>query len=152
MVVYRIGKTKYANDLVGIGAEMNGGRWNRVGTACLYAAASRALAVLEYSVNTNIDLIPRALSITVIDVDNAAVLTLSASQLPGNWQEFPFPASTQNFGTEILKTAKSALIKIPSAVVPDEFNYIINPSHVDHRLIRIVSISDFVYDLRIKTT
>lgn len=68
MIVYRIGRTKYAEDLTGEGARLNGGRWNHRLTACLYTSESRALAVLEYTVNVNIDDIPRALSISTVEI------------------------------------------------------------------------------------
>ena len=65
MVVYRLGGTKYATDLTGEGARLFGGRWNNEGTPCIYTSQSRALAILEYTVNINIDDIPRALSIKI---------------------------------------------------------------------------------------
>lgn len=58
MLLYRIGKTKYAKDLDGIGAKVNGGRWNHEGVACIYTAESRALSLLEYSAHVSIDTIP----------------------------------------------------------------------------------------------
>jgi RES domain-containing protein len=152
MIVYRLGKTKFANDLVSEGSRLYGSRWNQKGIACLYTAESRALALLEYSVNVNIHDIPRALSITTIDLDKASIQTLTESDLPGDWKTFPAPASTQSFGSLLLKTAATAIIKIPSTVIPHEFNYILNPIHSDHGLCRILDIEDFIYDLRIKIT
>ena len=62
MLVYRIGRTKRAGDLTGEGSRLNGGRWNHKLTPCIYTSESRALALLEYTVNVNIDEIPRALT------------------------------------------------------------------------------------------
>jgi RES domain-containing protein len=151
MIIYRIGSTGYADDLSGTGAKINGGRWNRIGLACLYASESRALAVLEYTVNVNINKIPRALSITTIDTGKAAIRRILESELPGDWKKSPAPGSTQNFGTNMLLKSTRAILKIPSCIVPEEFNFILNPAHPDFKKIKILEIGDFVYDIRIKT-
>ncbi len=150
MVVYRLGKMKYASDLIGDGARLMGGRWNEPGLACLYSSASRALAVLEYTVNTHIDDIPRALSVVSIDLGNIEMLELTEAQLPGDWRKFPAPPSAKSFGNSLLKSAKKAIIKIPSCIIPEEYNYILNPAHADHKKIKILDIRDFVYDVRLK--
>lgn len=150
MIVYRIGRSKFSKDLSGEGARLNGGRWNRRLTACLYTSESRALAVLEYTVNVNIDDIPRALSMASLQIPEMPVLELSIEDLPGNWRTSPAPASTKDFGTALLKAAEYAIIKIPSAVIPAEYNYLLNPLHRDSALFSIASVEDFVYDVRIK--
>jgi len=150
MLVYRIGKTKYARDITGEGARINGGRWNHIGTPCCYSSESRALALLEYTVNVNIDDIPRALSITTFDIPARAIHTIKISELPGDWKQDPAPASTCDFGTQLLQTLKHLIIRFPSVIIPNEWNYIINPLHADRSLIKIVDTADFVYDLRIK--
>jgi len=151
MIVYRIGRTKFAKDLSGEGARLNGGRWNHKLTACVYTSESRALALLEYTVNVNIDDIPRALSFTTIEIPDDNILQLSIADLPGNWTAAPSPTSTRQFGTGILKKGEHAVIKIPSAVIPAEYNYLINPLHNDILKCKVLDISDFVYDVRIKT-
>lgn len=151
MIVYRIGRTKYAGDLTGEGARLFGGRWNQKLTACLYASESRALAVLEYTVNANIDDIPRAMSITTLEIPDHSLQELKIAELPGDWAVAPAPRSTKQFGTALLQKAEHLVLKIPSAVIPQEFNYLINPSHKDSVSITIVDIRDFVYDIRIKT-
>ena len=150
MIVYRIGKTKFANDLSGEGARLHGGRWNHKLTPCIYTSENRALALLEYTVNINIDEIPRALSFAVIDIPSDSILQLSIAELPGNWTASPAPSSTKDIGTAILKKGGHAVIKIPSAVIPAEYNYIINPLHQDIAKCKVLSITDFVYDVRIK--
>jgi len=151
MIVYRIGRTKFAKDLSGEGARLNGGRWNHKLTACVYTSESRALALLEYTVNVNIDDIPRALSFTTIEIPDDNILQLSIADLPGNWTAAPSPTSTRQFGTAILKKGAYPVIKIPSAVIPAECNYLINPLHNDTLKCKVLDISDFVYDVRIKT-
>ena len=151
MIVYRIGRTKFANDLTGEGARLHGGRWNHKLTACVYTSESRALALLEYTVNVNIDDIPRALSFTAIEIPDDDMLPLGLADLPGNWNAAPAPTNTKQFGTVILKKNQHLVVKIPSAVIPAEFNYLINPLHSNIVRCKILSVSDFVYDVRIKT-
>lgn len=148
MKVYRITKTKYAEDLSGKGAKLYGGRWNHIDSACIYTADSRALSVLEYAVNINIDFIPRALSLCVFEIDESQVYSFKQEDLPGNWRETPAPKSTKDYGTQFLKSNKP-ILKIPSIIIPEEFNYIINPQ-VASLSFKLVEIKDFVFDLRIK--
>ncbi len=150
MIVYRIGRTKRAGDLTGEGSRLNGGRWNHKLTPCIYTSESRALALLEYTVNVNIDEIPRALSYTIFEIPDARIHELKEEELPGNWKDVPAPSSTKDFGTALLKAAKTPVLKILSLVISDEFNYILNLLHADSRNFRILDIKDFVYDVRIK--
>lgn len=150
MLVYRVGKTKYAADLNGTGARLFGGRWNNKMIGCLYTSGNRALAVLEYTVNVNIEDIPRNLSITTIEIPDKPILFLKEADLPGNWKQTPAPSSTKSFGSKILQAAEVLIIGVPSIIIPEEFNYLINPLHPDIKKIKIMEIKDFVYDLRIK--
>lgn len=150
MMVYRVGRTKYAHDLDGEGARLFGGRWNHKLTPCIYTSESRALALLEYTANVNIDDIPRALSITVFEIDPAFILALPVTSLPGDWKAAPVPAATRDFGTALLRKADYGILKIPSAIIEDEFNYLLNPQFRKPLAYSIVSVSDFVYDVRLK--
>lgn len=151
MLLYRIGSTRYANDLVGEGAKLNGGRWNHIGTPCIYAAESRALALLEYTAHAKIHLIPRALSMVTFQVPDHSIKTFTISQLPGNWKQFPHPLEARDYGTKFLKDNKFLLYRLPSVVIEEEMNVIINPSHPDIKLIKIIEVKDYSYDLRLKT-
>lgn len=151
MIVYRIGKTKHSKDISGEGSKINGGRWNHISIPCIYTSESRALSLLEYTVNINISEIPRALSITTLEIPDSDILIINESLLPGDWKQAPVPSSTKDFGTYLLKNKKSLCIKIPSTVLTEEYNYIINPLHSNSRNIRIVDIKDLIYDLRIKS-
>ncbi|MEO7767343.1 MAG: RES family NAD+ phosphorylase, partial [Ferruginibacter sp.] len=139
-----------ASDLTGEGARLYGGRWNHPLSACIYTSESRALAVLEYTVNVNIDNIARALSITSFEIPDTAMREFKVADLPGNWRDMPSPSSTKDFGTTLLKTATAPVFKMPSAVITEEFNYLLNPTHIDGKYFRIVGVVDFVYDVRIK--
>lgn len=150
MIVYRIGKTKHANDLTGEGARLFGGRWNHKLNPCIYTSESRALAVLEFTVNINIEEIPRALSIATIEIPTKAIQEITEAQLPGNWKQIPAPSSTKDFGTDLLRKSKSPIFKIPSSVICEEYNYILNPLHPESSHFKIIDIKDFIYDVRIK--
>jgi RES domain-containing protein len=150
MIVYRVGKTKFSKDLSGEGARLHGGRWNHILTPCIYTSESRALAVLEYTVNVSIDDIPRTLSITTFEISETGILELTIAELPGNWTESPAPASTKDLGTNHLALMTSPILKIPSAIIKQEFNFILNPKHNDAKAFKILDIEDFVYDVRVK--
>ncbi|HSF45473.1 MAG TPA: RES family NAD+ phosphorylase [Chitinophagaceae bacterium] len=149
MEVYRISRSKWAEDLSGEGARLFGGRWNRKGTPCLYTSSTRSLAILEFSVNVSLDEIPRALSIVTLKLPDQ-FLEVKPQDLPGNWKDVPAPGSTREFGTRLLEEAKHLIIRLPSSVIPQEFNFIINPVHKDHKLCKVIAVDDFVYDVRIK--
>src|SRR3954471_20359604 len=150
MIVYRLVRKKWANDLSGEGARLYGGRWNHVGTPCLYTSESRSLAVLEYTVNINIDDIPLSLKLVTIEIPDNAIGTIAANQLPPNWNTSPVPAAARTFGTNLLKTNADLTFRMPSVIIPREFNYVINPLHRRKSEIKIIDIEDFVYDARIK--
>lgn len=148
MKVYRLTKTQYAEYLNGTGAKLFGGRWNHIDSSCIYTAESRALCVLEYAVNINIDFIPRALSLCVFEIDEDQIHTLMEEDLPGNWRETPAPKSTKDYGTHFLQE-KYPILKIPSIIIPQESNYLLNPL-AENLNFKLLEIRDFVFDLRIK--
>ena len=151
MLVYRVGKTKYARDLTGEGARLFGGRWNNKMIACLYTSENRALAVLEYTVNFNIDDIPRSLSITTLEIPEKKIKILNEEDLPGDWRKSPAPSTTKDFVSHLLLTAAELVIRVPSVVIPSEFNYLLNPLHADNKKIKLIDVVDFIFDVRIKT-
>ena len=150
MIVYRVGKTSHAADLSGEGARLNGGRWNHKMVACIYTSESRALAIIEYTMNVNINDIPRALSITTLEIPGGPVHEPKEADLPGNWKEVPAPSPTKDFGSNLLKAPGTLIIKVPSTAIPQEYNYILNPAHPAAKTFKIIDISDFVYPVRIK--
>jgi RES domain-containing protein len=153
MMVYRIGRTKYADDLTGNGAKVNGGRWNYIGTPCIYTAESRALCALEFTAHNSLEDVRRALSITRYQVPEHSIFVCAIPTLPGNWREWPHPGQTRDFGTTLLNKAEYLVIQIPSVVIPQEFNYLLNPAHKDFHMIdkSKITIEDFIYDVRLKS-
>jgi RES domain-containing protein len=150
MFLYRIGKTKYAKELKGKGAKMNGGRWNYEGVACIYTAQSRALSLVEYSAHVSLEDLPRALCFTTFDVPDSPIFELEIDVLPENWDHWPYPKETRDFGSELLRKNEYLLFKFPSAIVPFEYNYLINPQHKEMTNVTIMDVIEYSYDTRLK--
>lgn len=146
MNVYRISKTEYAHDLTGTGAKLFGGRWNHINIPCIYTAGSAALAVLEYSVNVNVAFVPLDLSLAVFEVDEKYIHI--PKKLPGNWAAVPAPLSAKDFCSALLQDG-IPVVRVPSVVIPSEYNYLLNPSAVG-KAFRLLEVREFRYDLRIK--
>ena len=152
MLVYRIGTTKYSNDLSGEGARLYGGRWNHPGIACIYSAETRALSVLEFTAHVSIDTLPKSLSITCIEIPDDSIKSIPLSSLPSTWKSWPHSKSSRDFGTKLLEACKFLVLKFPSAIVPDEFNYVINPLHTRMKEVKIKEVKEFLWDTRLKGT
>ena len=150
MLVYRIGRTKFADDITGEGARLHGGRWNHKLVPCIYTSESRALALLEYTANVNIDDIPRALSVSIFEIAESLVLELPAHLLPGDWRFSPTPSSTKEFGSSLLSSGRHLIIKIPSVIIMEEYNYLVNPKYADRSHFKLLEIKDLIYDVRLK--
>lgn len=152
MVVYRISRRVYSKELSGIGAGLYGGRWNPKGVNLLYTAEHISLACMEYLVHNIHVMIGADICLTKIRIpDSASPLTLNAHSLPPDWMEKSYiPDSTQNVGLDFVNTGEYYLLKIPSIIVPDEFNYLLNPLHPDHSKTHIEEVIDpFIMDERL---
>ncbi len=147
MIVYRLSKEIYADDLSGKGAEIAGGRWNSKGNAALYTAQSIALCVAEIAVHIPLGILPKDYRLTHIEIPDIDFLELK--RLPKDWNSFPHIHDTQKIGDRFLKERKFLIMKIPSAAVQGEFNYIINPRHQDFSGIKIKKIEKFTFDDRL---
>ncbi|GAB3937556.1 RES family NAD+ phosphorylase [Mucilaginibacter myungsuensis] len=148
MLVYRITRNLYANDLSGMGARLYGGRWNSVGQSMLYTASSRALAVLECLVHLSATLIPDGFCIVTIKVPED-IFEPDTDIFPPNWNAFPEPDILKRTGDFFLKENQNLLMKVPSAIVQEEFNYLINPFHPKTALIKVTDVVPFTFDTRL---
>jgi RES domain-containing protein len=140
----------YANDLAGTGAAIYGGRWNPKGLPMLYTAGSISLAYLEYLVH-NIHLLDkREITLTVLKIEAPSIKEITENQLEPDWRTKNYtPLSTQKIGKNFIDAGKQHVLKVPSAIVPKEFNILINPFHPNHRLITIEEqITPFILDER----
>lgn len=138
MRVWRICARRHlAHALDGEGARRFGGRWNPPGVPVVYTAGSLALAILELLVQVEVDVLPGDLMALPVEVPDAIrIRRLRSAQLPGDWAAYPAPASVQAVGAAWARDADTAVLAVPSAVVPQEWNYLLNPAHRDMRGIR----------------
>lgn len=150
MIVFRLSKSKYAKDLSGKGAEKSGARWNSKGVALLYTSESRALCTTEIAVHTPLGNIPLDYKIISIEIPGEIIIKeLTETELPGDWKSFPHPHSTQEIGDEFVAAENFLVLKVPSVVVPGEYNYLLNPKHQNFKRIKIKAIKPFNFDERL---
>ncbi len=149
-IAWRIVKPyRVAEAFFGEGARLYGGRWNPIGTAMVYAAESKSLAALEILVHVDVaELLDNYLCIP-IRFDGQLVRTLGFSALPNNWRDPLLPSSTQEMGLAWVKDELSAVLKVPSVLVPGESNYLINPNHPNFGKLNIGGPEPFEFDPRL---
>ncbi len=155
MIVYRICSTPYAYDLNGTGAALYGGRWNPPGLPLLYTAGSISLSYLEYLAHNIHILTSKAISLVKISIDiNAKIDEMDIAALPDNWRAISYiPDTTQKIGVSFITRRESYILKVPSAIVPNEYNYLLNPQHPDHRSTQVTEcIDSFEIDKRFLDT
>jgi RES domain-containing protein len=130
LTAWRIVKTKYAHAAFdGEGARRDGGRWTSVGRRAVYAAGTLALATLEIVVHIDSSATLPAYSVFQMAIPDDLVENVEVDSLPDDWREYPSPAALRALGDAWLDAARSPALKVPSAVVPVEFNYLLNPAH-----------------------
>jgi len=118
----------------GEGARLYGGRWNPKGLALVYAAESRALALLEMMVQ-DAPLRARYVLIPAQLPDALSITSVGVADLPADWRRLDRRDALQRIGRDWLAQGRSALLAVPSAVLPAERNYLLNPRHPDFSLI-----------------
>jgi RES domain-containing protein len=132
---WRIDRSIYRETaFTGEGAKLYGGRWNSQGVPVIYTAEHKSLAMLEVLVHLHK---PRDYDLYMVSFDEALVQELAVHDLPQNWNVEPPPVDTQKVGDEWVARASSAVLSVPSAVVPEERNFILNPRHPDFEHIEI---------------
>lgn len=149
---FRIARAAYAGTpdqmLSGDGAKQFGGRWNRPGRSMVYASETRALAMLETIVrNRN----PAAkFKIISLQIPDALILELGPADLPSGWDALSAdPSQARDIGDAWFDQGSSAVLRIPSAIVPAEANYLLNTTHLDFLRIAHDRIQDFPFDPRL---
>lgn len=142
-----------ADDMSGTGAKITGGRWNEVGVAMIYAASTRALACLETLVHLNAGGLPlnRYLVEVVVPDDLWAAAPLAtAATLAVGWDAEPAGRASISFGAKWVNSKESALLVVPSVVVPEENNLLINPAHPDVARLTARKVRKWLYDPRME--
>ncbi len=144
-----VGKKRLDFAFTGEGAKRYGGRWNSKGHKAVYLAASPALAALEIMVHAVDFKILKGYVIFCVKIPQKLITELEISKLPTNWKEDPPPLELQQIGDNWINEKKSVVLKVPSAVVPLEFNLIVNPEHPDFKKITIEDPLPFHFDKRL---
>ena len=129
---WRIIKAKYAAAAFdGEGARLYGGRWSSPGTRVVYVAQSLSLATLEMLVHLQDTPILSEYVTFSVDIPDECVESFPVGDLPRNWRDYPSPAANQAIGDRWVREARSLALRLPSAVIVQEVNYLLNPSHGD---------------------
>ncbi len=153
MRVFRIEKRKYLDQtLSGLGAAMaERNRWNSRNTPLVYSAQARSLALIELLVHLDLrNGPPKELYYVEIDIpDELRIAQVEASALPQNWTCHPPGFRTQKRGDQFAKEQQAPVLRVPSSLVPREFNYLINPIHKDMANISVVSAEPLTLDGRL---
>jgi len=149
MIVYRISKGRYVNDLSGKGAELWGGRWNSAGTPMLYTSSNRALALLESLVHLPAGIAPADYRLVTIEFpDTAKIGELSVVDLPPDWKKDPPEYDTQIIGDRFAADRQYLALQVLSSIVGD-YNFALNPRHPEFSLVKVVAVEPFVFDKRL---
>lgn len=131
MKVWRICSARYPVP-DGQGARLSGGRWNLPGTAIVYTSATISLAALEILVHTDSDILPVNQIIRSAEIpDDLAIQIIEEAQLPHDWKDFPAPKALQALGSAWAGKGETAILSVPSVVINQERNYLLNPAHQD---------------------
>lgn len=148
MRAWRLAREPFSKDREGTGAFLFGGRWTPPGTRVLHAASSIALAGLEYLVHTRKP--PADLVLVAIDLpDGAAVDRPKIDDLPDDWAS-PLPSDhCQAWGRKWVEGAGALALAVPSVIVPEERNYVINVSHAAMTAVVVKTLRRFAFDLRL---
>lgn len=150
MRIWRLSLARFADHaFTGRGSLQSAARWHSIGTSLVYTSGSLALAALEFFVNWNRPLAPEPLVAIPADVpDERIVLHLEHRRLPPGWRSHPVPSATQQIGAAWVSSQSSAVLSVPSVIIPQERNYLLNPAHADFKKIRIGKPEPFSFDPR----
>lgn len=150
MEVFRLSRKKYSRHLSGEGASIGGGRWNSIGIELVYTSSNRSLAMAEVAVHLALASVPEDFLMLAINIPaSISVQTVSADDLPFDWQIFPYSPASQTIGDRFVAEGKYCVLRVPSAITRGDHNYLINPRHRQFETIRITGIDEFPFDTRL---
>lgn len=151
MEVFWLARSTRRHDLSGYGAYLYGGRWNLPGLALLYTAEQRAMALLEALVHLPVEDLPNDMYLMTLDVsDDTTREMLTPADLPTNWQRLSVPQPTATIGHARLQSGRSLALQVPSVVMPQERNLLLNPAHPEFVRVRLLDAQPFYFDERLK--
>jgi RES domain-containing protein len=150
MQIWRVCHRRYVKRAYdGRGARSLGGRWNHRGESLVYAAPTLSLASLELFVNLRPAKVPyRLVAVPAALPDDVSSETCEVASLPKNWQDVPAPQALQDIGSEWIRSLRTAVLLVPSVVIPEEFNVLWNPAHPDFRKLQVGRPRKFQFDAR----
>lgn len=149
MEVYRICKTEYSKQILASGSP---NRWNMRDQYVVYTSSTRSLSTLEMVVHRNAisSISDYKILVISIEAESKNVHTIDLQSLPENWRTLAAYSMLQNIGSEWYNKQESLLFKVPSAVIPQEYNFVINTKHPDFRKkVQLVSNEDYFWDKRL---
>ncbi|WP_346881624.1 RES family NAD+ phosphorylase [uncultured Algibacter sp.] len=150
MKIYRIAKQQFISDLSGEGARLYGGRWNKPGHNMLYCSKQLSLSVLELLVHVDYQFINQNFWFIEIEIPEVIDIPKVPSKiLKQDWRHNPPLELTQNYGTDWLKSNKKLALSVPSAVLPNEHNILLNPNHIDFKNVQITKKEILDIDARV---
>ena len=135
----------------GIGARKYGGRWNNPGVSIIYTAETQSLAVLEVLVHLEASELLQKYLLIGVEIDESLVSEIERSQLPRNWRSDPAPAKLRAIGDRWALAGTSPVLRVPSALVPAESIFLLNPLHPDFGKLHIGKPVTFQFDPRLST-
>lgn len=141
MLVYRISRQEFSDDLTGNGAKLYGGRWNEKGTPVLYTCEFKSLTVLEMLVHTPKAFKPPKYVILTIEIPEkliSEIKTFRESDLPINWDNLIAPKLVGTWGTKKIIHKKLLGFRVPSVLLKSEHNIVLNPAHPSFSKIKII--------------
>ena len=148
MIVYRLANGEFINDLSGKGAKLYGGRWNSFGLPAVYTTEHISLAVLEILVHVKTLQTPLNYYLITLEIpQNVPLVSIDYKKMKKNWKDDTY--YLQAMGDEFLHSKKSLVLKVPSAIIEAENNFIINPAHPDIEKIKILNAENFTFDKRL---
>ncbi len=147
---WRITKRKHSQTAFsGSGARKYGGRWNSPGTSIVYTAQTQSLAVLEILVHLDGPELLQRYVLIGVEIARSLVRDVSPSDLPRNWRADLVPAAVRQILDEWIESGASAVLRVPSTLVPAESNFLVNPAHPDFKKLVIQDPITFHFDPRL---
>lgn len=149
MLTWRICRRAHQK-LDGGGARLSGGRWNSEGVALVYSSSTLSLAALEFLVHVDIEDAPDDLVAMAIKVpDDASANVVALADLPRDWPKVPDHPACVAIGDTWVRPGAALLLRVPSAVIPEEGNVLINPRHPQSVEVVVQSVRPFAFDPRV---
>ncbi|MEP6595802.1 MAG: RES family NAD+ phosphorylase [Ginsengibacter sp.] len=147
MIVFRISNELYKEDISGNGAAINGSRWNSKGTRMLYTGEYISLVILESLVHLRTIDIPEKQYLLQIELPDSNFSEIKQSKIKDNWQQHL--NYTQWMGDQFVKANQLLILKVPSAIVSQEHNFLVNPLHGEFKKVKVVKTELLELDKRL---